>query len=106
MRTAPPPLAVVAEVSEPIRIRPRSFHPRDLATVVGSAAASLALTWLAYSQILPFQGLPGFLVMWASFDFLIYYVAVRETQGPVVARDRTMAAIVSVVAIAIVIPSS
>ena len=105
MRTgSAPPLAVVAERSEPIRIRPRSFHPRDLATVVGCAAASLALTWLAYSQILPFQGLPGFLVMWASFDFLIYYVAVRETQGPVVARDRTMAAIVSVVAIAIVIP--
>jgi len=105
MRTgSAPTLAVVTDRPEPVRIRPRSFHRRDAATVAGCAAASLALTWLAYSQILPFRGLPGFLLLWASFNFLIYYVAVRETQGRVVARDRTMASIISVVAIAIVIP--
>ena len=106
MRTdSAPPLAVVTDQgTPPVRIRPRSFHTRDAAVVGGAAAASLALTWLLYSQILPFQGLPGFLLMWAAFNFLIYYVAVRETQGRVVARDRTMASIISVVAIAVVIP--
>jgi phosphate transport system permease protein len=86
------------------RIRPRSFHRRDGLVLGGALVSSLALTWLLYAQLLPFGGLQGALLMWAGTFLLVYYIAVRELDGPVLARDRTMAALVTTVAVGVAIP--
>ncbi|HTG46301.1 MAG TPA: phosphate ABC transporter permease PstA [Actinomycetota bacterium] len=99
-----PTLAVVAHDAIPVRRRPTSFHRRDAAMVVGCAVSSLALTWLLYSQILPLSGLPGFLMLWAALNFLMYFTAVAATEGRPAARDRTMASVITVAAIAIIVP--
>jgi phosphate transport system permease protein len=86
------------------RVRPSSFTKRDLAVLGGAVSASFALVWLLYSQLLPFQGAQGFLLCWIVTFLLMYFAAVREIDGRVIARDRTMAALVSVTAVAIVVP--
>ena len=95
----PPPATV-----EIPRVRPSTFTVRDLLVLFGAVSSSLALVWLVYSQLLPFQGLQGFVLCWMLAFLLIYFTAVREIDGRVIARDRTMAALVSIVAVAIVVP--
>jgi len=86
------------------RVRPKSFNRRDLMVLFGAVSASFGLVWLLYTQLLPFQGIQGFLICWISAFLAFYFAAVREIDGRVIARDRTMAALVSVMAVAIVIP--
>jgi phosphate transport system permease protein len=86
------------------RVRTAGFNRRDAAVLVGAVSASFALVWLAYTQLLPLQGIQGFLICWFAAFLLTYFLAVREIDGRVIARDRTMAALVSVSAVAIVIP--
>ena len=85
-------------------ISPRNFHSRDIVVLVGAIGGSFGLTWLIYSQILPLEGIQGFLLLWAAAYFALYYAAIREMGGRVVARDRVMASFVSVLAIGVVIP--
>jgi phosphate transport system permease protein len=85
-------------------ITPRNFHPKDIVVVVGAAGGSFGLVWLIFSQLLPLQGIQGFLILWAVAFVVMYYVATREMDGTIVARDRVMAAIITVVAIGITIP--
>jgi hypothetical protein len=86
------------------RVRPASFNRRDAAVLVGALSASFALVWLIYTQLLPLQGIQGFLVCWFAAFLFTYFLAVREIDGRVIARDRTMAALVSISAVAIVVP--
>ena len=72
--------------------------------VVLAATGSLGLTWLLSTQILPMEGVQGFVLLWAGTFVLMYYLAVREMDGRVMARDRVMGAIVTVVAIGVTIP--
>jgi phosphate transport system permease protein len=95
----PPP----APVQIP-RARPASFNRRDLLVLSGAVSASFGLVWLLYTQLLPFQGVQGFLICWIAAFLLMYFLAIREIDGRVIARDRTMAAVVSVTAVAIVVP--
>ena len=88
----------------PTRIRPRRFYRRDAVVLGGAVAASFSLVWLIYTQLLPFSGAFGFILCWLVTFLAMYYVAVRETDGKIVARDRAMAALITVVAIGIVIP--
>src|SRR5262245_6156796 len=98
-RLEPPPRAAGIE-----RIRPRSFHLRDAVILGGALLSSLALTWLLYAQFLPFGGLQGAIVIWIASFLLVYYVAVRELDGAVLARDRMMTALVTIVAVAVAVP--
>jgi phosphate transport system permease protein len=85
-------------------VSPRNFHSKDIVVLIGAAGGSFGLVWLLFSQLLPLQGIQGFLILWAVAFVLMYYIAVREMDGKIVARDRVMAAIISVVAIGITIP--
>jgi len=67
-------------------------------------AASLGLTWLLYSQLLPFRGAQGFVIVWVASFLLLYWASVRELDGPVIAKDRMMGAAIGIVAIGVVIP--
>ena len=93
----PPPATVTP-------IRPRGFHRRDYVVLFGSVAASLALTWLVYAELLPVSGVQGFLLVWAVTFLAIYYIALREMEQRVVARDRVMNALIAMVAVAVVVP--
>jgi phosphate transport system permease protein len=84
--------------------RPRNLSRKDLALLAGACLSSLGLTWLMYTQLLPFQGSQGFLIMWVGVFLLMYFAVVREIDGTMVARDRVMSAALSIVTIAIVIP--
>jgi len=85
-------------------ITPKNFHSKDIVVLVLAIGGSFGLTWLLFSQLLPLQGLQGFLIFWAFAFICMYYVAVRDMDGKMVARDRVMAAIVTVAAIGITIP--
>lgn len=82
-------------------------EPRDLPrrtaddnlALAGSAAGSLALTWVLYEVLLPFSGGVGFVLL-AFATFLGLYAAVTAVShpGPVV-RDRLAAAVVHAAAV-------
>jgi phosphate transport system permease protein len=48
----------------PVRLRPRRFYRRDAVVLGGAVAASFALVWLIYTQLLPFSGAFGFILCW------------------------------------------
>src|SRR5262249_29716271 len=77
-------------------VSPRSFNTKDIVVLVCAVGSSLGLTWLLFTQILPLQGSQGFLIIWFAAFLVIYYAAVREMDGKMMARDRLMGSIVSV----------
>lgn len=90
LEAAPAPKAAGDE--QPRRLRPRTLD--EVASVVGSAAGSLALTWLLYLRILPLYGFLGFLLVWFTL-FLVMYAGVTAVTNPrPVVVDRLAAAVV------------
>jgi len=64
--------------------RPRSLSTRsadDLLSVIGSAVGSFALVWLLYFEILPLNGVVGFLTCWFT-AFLAMYAGVTALSHP------------------------
>ena len=61
----------------PLRIR--EVTAEDLLTMVGSAAAALALDWVLYERVLPFTGVLGFWICWYAL-FLLCYTGVASLQ--------------------------
>lgn len=90
--------------TEPVRTRsairetPRDIGTRttdDRASFWGSLAASFALMWVLYYQVLPFSGRVGFVILW-WLAFLVMYAGVSAMGNPSqVVRDRLASAIVS-----------
>jgi phosphate transport system permease protein len=86
------------------RVRIPSIHPEDLFTVLGAAASSLALAWLAYWELAPQPGILGFVLAWlASFGFM-YWLATRRMLGSLFATDRLVAVIISAGAFVMLAP--
>jgi len=89
---------------EPVRTRASvNERPRDITTKTlddrlslwGSLAGSCALMWVIYYQVLPFDGLVGFVMLW-WFSFLAMYASVTAMSNPAtVVKDRLAAAVVS-----------
>ena len=86
----------------PPRPQPRPQQPRRLATIrlpdvlalVGALAAALATTGLLWTQIAPFSGLIGYVVVTWGLFVLFYAVLVSFDQtGPAV-RDRVVSVVV------------
>jgi phosphate transport system permease protein len=62
--------------------------------MAGAGAASLALTWLIFDRLLPFNGALGFVVIAYALFIALYALLVSfDEDGPAV-RDRVAAAIV------------
>ncbi|MGX1271995.1 phosphate ABC transporter permease PstA [Streptomyces phaeoluteigriseus] len=62
--------------------------------LIGAGAASLAITWLLFERLLPFDGLLGFLVIAYALFLGLYALLVSfDEDGPAV-RDRVAAALV------------
>jgi phosphate transport system permease protein len=74
-------------------IRPRSFHPVDGWVLAAAMASSFALVWIIF-RLMPVSGSMGFLFWWfVSFAF-IYWLAMLQLEGPLVAKDRLMAVLI------------
>jgi len=63
MSVQAPPRHIGIDAPETVR-RASAHTPEDRKTAAASLAASLATTWLLYTQVLPLSGLLGFVVFW------------------------------------------
>jgi phosphate transport system permease protein len=89
------PLGHAMAAATPDRPRDlRSTTTDDRLSVIGSAAAALALDWLVYWQLLPFSGIVGFVIAWYALFLVLYAVVsgMRAARPQVV--DRIMSAVV------------
>jgi phosphate transport system permease protein len=79
----------------------RSATVDDRLSVIGSAAAALALDWLVYWQLLPFSGIVGFVVCWYVVFLLLYALVSGMRHGRPLVVDRLMSAVVHGAAIVV-----
>ncbi|MFI1027903.1 phosphate ABC transporter permease PstA [Streptomyces sp. NPDC020951] len=71
-----------------------TLHATDVYALLGAGAAALAVTWLLFDRMLPFNGALGFLVVaYALFVGLYALLVSFDEDGPAV-RDRVAAVIV------------
>ncbi len=84
--------------------RPSKMRMADAGVLLGAIAASLALVWLPYVKLAPFSGAIGFVLCWFVAFVLIYWIAERELEGPLIAADKTVAVVIGSVAIGLLIP--
>ncbi|MEZ3177601.1 phosphate ABC transporter permease PstA [Streptomyces pimonensis] len=71
-----------------------TLRATDVYALLGAAAASLALTWLMFDRLLPFNGALGFLAIAYALFLAVYALLVSfDEDGPAV-RDRVAAAVV------------
>ncbi|MFF7923020.1 phosphate ABC transporter permease PstA [Streptomyces mirabilis] len=71
-----------------------TLRATDVYAMLGAGAASLALTWLIFDRLLPFNGALGFVVIAYALFIALYALLVSfDEDGPAV-RDRVAAAIV------------
>ncbi len=85
-------------------IRPGAVRRSDVGVLLGSLLASLALVWLPYQELAPFSGTLGFVIFWFVAFVLIYWLAERELEGPLIAADRAVALVIGSVAVGLLIP--
>jgi phosphate transport system permease protein len=86
------------------RIRPRTFHRADALLLMGVAVSSLALVWTIYYRLSPFTGAPGFILLWFAAFVTLYWLSVRELEGPLEAKNRAVTAVIAGIAVAIIFP--
>ncbi len=80
------------------------FGPPDVGVLAGCAGSALCLIWLVFT-VGPYSAGPvGFLVSSYAAFLAIYWLVVRELDGPVLAGDRLMAVVVGSAALAMVVP--
>jgi phosphate transport system permease protein len=92
-----------AEMPE-VRTRHRAVRSADVVDVIGAAAGSFCLTWLAYECVTPLSGGLGFAVAWYLLFLVIAWLAARERVGSVQARDRVVALMVATIALGMLVP--
>jgi phosphate transport system permease protein len=88
--TAPPP-------QDPFDV-PRSVGSRskdDIAALIGAGAASLAMTWLLYDNILPTAGIVGFFIVWYIAFVGLYALVLTPNHPRPVVIDKVSAALVT-----------
>jgi phosphate transport system permease protein len=86
------------------RIRVNTFGTSDLAALLGSVLSGFALMWLLLAQAGGFSSPAELGVSWYIMFLTIYWLVVRQLDGPVLAGDRVMAVVVATAAVAMVVP--
>ncbi|PZG45694.1 phosphate ABC transporter, permease protein PstA [Spongiactinospora gelatinilytica] len=78
------------------RRRPGAWRLSDSIELAAAAASSYVLTWLIFGRLMPFTVQPaGFAICWYALFLGAYWGVARDSSGPVVARDRIMAVLIS-----------
>ncbi|MCW2940457.1 MAG: putative phosphate transporter permease protein, partial [Actinomycetia bacterium] len=76
------------------RFRPGGTSRSDVASLIGAAAAALALVWIIYTRILPFSGALGFAVCWYAAFLMLYALIVVHEHGRLAVADRLLSVLV------------
>ncbi|MFD3312848.1 phosphate ABC transporter permease PstA [Streptomyces sp. NPDC058694] len=93
-RTTIPPAVRAAAPGGERRRSVAQLRASDVYAMAGAAAAALALTWLLFARLLPFNGAVGFVVVAYALFLGLYALLVSfDEDGPAVA-DRIAAAVV------------
>lgn len=80
------------------------FGVPDAGVLAGCAGSALCLAWLVFTVGPWSVGPVGFLVSAYAAFLLVYWLVVRELDGPVLAGDRLMAVVVGSASLAMVVP--
>ncbi|MFI5428668.1 ABC transporter permease subunit [Aeromicrobium sp. UC242_57] len=75
--------------------RPGRATREDRLTYLGAVVASLSLTWLVYTQILPFTGRLGFIVSWYALFVILLGVLTALDRPRAVVVDRVISTLVA-----------
>jgi phosphate transport system permease protein len=67
----------------------------DWMSLLGAGAASLALTWLLYVQILPTSGVLGFILSWYVVFLVLYGLVTSYSHPRAIVVDRVASAVVA-----------
>src|SRR5262245_3559814 len=67
---------------------------RDAGSALGAALAAVALTSVIYTQVAPFDGVLGFVVLWFALFVANYGVLVSLDESRPTVRDRLAAVLV------------
>lgn len=89
----PDPIDATPAPTEKVRTT-HAVTSEDRSTQIGSALGSLALTWIVYSQLLPFSGKTGFLVFWYVTFIAFYALLTSLTRPKAVVIDRVVTTVV------------
>lgn len=60
--------------------------------------------WLVFERLTLLSGTAGFLLSWVGIFLLVYWLVVREVENAVAARDRLSSVIISIGALALIVP--
>jgi phosphate transport system permease protein len=85
------------------RVRLRTWTLTDAALIAASAISGLSFTWLLF-QLTPLQGAFGFVVCgYVSFAF-VYWLVIRDVEGPLHATDKLTTVLIGGAAVTVIIP--
>lgn len=93
LRGAPESTASAPTPLLPVRLR--SWDRVDAIELLGAAAGSFCLTWLLFEELTPLSGGLGLSTCWFGSFIGMYWLMARQRLGPLVAKDRLAAAVVS-----------
>ena len=85
-------------------MKPGALRWNDFAIFFGAAASSLSLVWLVYERLAPTAGALGFLICWVATFLLVYWIVIREVDGPLVATDKLVAVGIGIIAVGLLVP--
>jgi phosphate transport system permease protein len=107
--TPTPPISLPRAATLPTqppeaRIRIRAFEGADVGWLVGAAVGAFCLAWLLYERLTPAVGGLGFWLVWYGLFVVTYYLIARDQLGPVRARDRVAAVVMTTAGLALVVP--
>ena len=81
----------------------RTWTPVDVAVICGAGVSAMSFTWLLF-RLTPFQGAFGFLaISFAVFAF-VYWMVIRDIEGPVAAIDKLFTVLVGAGALVVLMP--
>jgi phosphate transport system permease protein len=75
----------------------------DAALLGGSVLSGASLTWLIF-RLTPLSGGLGFLLCTFASSLLVYWLVVRDIEGPVAAKDKLATVLVGSAAVVVLIP--
>ena len=105
--TATPAPTRAPATTTAVTVRPQRHGGVDrtgLLMGLAAAGSALCLTWLLYEVILPFNGTPGFVVLWYVSFLALLWATVREARGRPAASDTVMTVVVATGALAMFVP--
>lgn len=91
-------------VSSPVRRRPGSWGPTDVAALIGCAAAVAVFVLMVSSVLVDTPGWLADLALWFVLFLGAYYVVIAERLGRLAAIDRLVAVVVCAGALLLVVP--